>query len=74
VGIFHGGEPAEIQYLYRKGCVLVRERQWLPTTFHVLPDYLRDVETGLGDPIAVIPAKKGQASLIAVFSACPLAA
>ena len=31
------------------GCVLVRERQWLPTTFHVLPDYLRDVETGLGE-------------------------
>jgi len=31
------------------GCVLVRQRQWLPTTFHVLPDYLRDVETGLGE-------------------------
>ncbi|HKY61704.1 MAG TPA: aminotransferase class I/II-fold pyridoxal phosphate-dependent enzyme [Gemmatimonadota bacterium] len=31
------------------GCVLVRDRQWLPTTFHVLPDYLRDVEARLGE-------------------------
>ena len=31
------------------GCVLVRDRQWLPTTFHVLPDYLRDVETSRGE-------------------------
>ena len=31
------------------GCVLVRDRQWLPTTFHVLPDYLRDVETRRGE-------------------------
>ena len=31
------------------GCVLVRDRTWLPTTFHVLPDYLRDVETRRGE-------------------------
>jgi glutamate/tyrosine decarboxylase-like PLP-dependent enzyme len=31
------------------GCVLVRDRRWLPTTFHVLPDYLRDVETRHGE-------------------------
>ncbi len=31
------------------GCVLVRERGWLPGTFHVLPDYLRDVEARLGE-------------------------
>jgi glutamate/tyrosine decarboxylase-like PLP-dependent enzyme len=31
------------------GCVLVRDQQWLPATFHVLPDYLRDVETGRGE-------------------------
>lgn len=31
------------------GCVLVRDRTWLPSTFHVLPDYLRDVETRRGE-------------------------
>lgn len=31
------------------GCVLVRERAWLPKTFHVLPDYLRDVEARRGE-------------------------
>ncbi|MGH7571333.1 MAG: pyridoxal phosphate-dependent decarboxylase family protein [Gemmatimonadota bacterium] len=31
------------------GCVLVRERDWLPQTFHVLPDYLRDVEARRGE-------------------------
>ncbi|MGH7550160.1 MAG: pyridoxal phosphate-dependent decarboxylase family protein [Gemmatimonadota bacterium] len=31
------------------GCVLVRERAWLPQTFHVLPDYLRDVKARRGE-------------------------
>lgn len=31
------------------GCVLVREAAWLPETFHVLPDYLRDVEAHGGE-------------------------
>ncbi len=31
------------------GCVLVREWDWLPQTFHVLPEYLRDVEARRGE-------------------------
>ena len=34
---------------YEIGCVLVREKAWLPETFHVLPDYLRDVEVRTGE-------------------------
>lgn len=34
---------------YEIGCLLVRDRGWLPETFHVLPDYLRDVEARTGE-------------------------
>jgi aromatic-L-amino-acid/L-tryptophan decarboxylase len=29
---------------YEIGCVLVRNRNWLKQTFHILPEYMRDVE------------------------------
>jgi glutamate/tyrosine decarboxylase-like PLP-dependent enzyme len=34
---------------YEIGCVLVRDRRWLHRTFHILPEYLRDVERGEGE-------------------------
>ena len=29
---------------YEIGCVLVREERWLKETFHILPEYLEDIE------------------------------
>jgi aromatic-L-amino-acid decarboxylase len=34
---------------YEIGCVLVREAGWMRETFHVLPEYLRDVERAAGE-------------------------
>ncbi|MFQ5660716.1 MAG: pyridoxal phosphate-dependent decarboxylase family protein [Gammaproteobacteria bacterium] len=33
---------------YECGCILVREREWLRTTFRRLPDYMRDTDAGPG--------------------------
>jgi glutamate/tyrosine decarboxylase-like PLP-dependent enzyme len=34
---------------YEIGCVLVRDRHWLHETFHIMPEYLRDLEGGQGE-------------------------
>lgn len=31
---------------YEMGCVLVREAHWLKETFHILPEYLKDIDQG----------------------------
>ncbi len=31
---------------YEIGCVLVRENRWLKETFHILPEYLKDIARG----------------------------
>jgi glutamate/tyrosine decarboxylase-like PLP-dependent enzyme len=34
---------------YEIGCVLVREERWLRETFHILPEYLEDIEGGVSE-------------------------
>jgi subtilisin family serine protease len=58
VGIFHGGEPAEIQYLYRKGCVLVREEA-VDQVLSILDRYEANIRAeGGGDRAEATPAPR----------------
>ncbi len=35
--------PSDDRFRYEIGCVLVRENRWLKETFHILPEYLKEI-------------------------------